>query len=54
MFDGAHALMRVRSGNYLAAPYLNSFGIVPVTLAGVVPSCRSIGELVLCNPAVCD
>ena len=31
------AVMRVRSGNYRAAPYLNYFGIGPVSLAGVVP-----------------
>ena len=31
------ALMRVGSGNYRAARYLNSFVIVPVSLAGVVP-----------------
>ena len=37
------ALMRMRSGNDRAASYLNSFRIVHVTLAGVVPSCRSIG-----------
>ena len=38
------ALMRVRSGNYRAARYLNSFVIVPVSLAGVVPrqSCCSL------------
>ena len=38
------AIMRVRSGNYRAAPYLNYFGIVPVSLAGVVPmpSCCSL------------
>ena len=38
------AVMRVRSGNYRAAPYLNYFGIVPVSLAGVVPrpSCCSL------------
>ena len=37
-----NALMRVRSGNYRAAPYLNSFAITPVALAGVVPSCCSL------------
>ena len=38
------ALMRVRSGNYRAARYLNSFVIVHVSLAGVVPraSCCSL------------
>ena len=39
-----NALMRVRSGIYRAARYLNSFVIVPVSLAGVVPrpSCCSL------------
>ena len=38
------AVMRVRSGNYRAARCLNSFVIVPVSLAGVVPrpSCCSL------------
>ena len=36
------ALMRVRSGDYRAAPYLNLFRIVPVSLAGAVPSCCSL------------
>ena len=31
------AVTRVCSGNYRAAPYLNYFCIVPVSLAGVVP-----------------
>ena len=40
-------LMRMRSGNYRAAPYLNSFAITPVTLAGVVRTeLLLIGELV--------
>ena len=38
------ALMRVRSGDYQAAQYLasSSFSIVPVSLAGAVPSCCSL------------
>ena len=47
-------LMRVRSGNYRAAPYLNSFAIVPVALGWRGGQLLLIGELVLCNPAVCD
>ena len=31
------AVMRVRSVNYRAAPYLNFVGIIPVSLANVVP-----------------
>ena len=36
------AVMRVRSGNYRAAPYLNSFESYLLHLAGVVPSCCSL------------
>ena len=44
------ALMRVRRGNYCAAPYLNSFGIVPVSLTGAVRFVLLIGELVCVIP----
>ena len=44
-------LMRVRSGNYRAARYLNSFAIVPVALEGAVARCCSIGEFInSCEP----
>ena len=52
--------MRVRSGNYGAAPDLNSFAIIPVALAGVVPSCCSLDRLesaaiavMLCRGCIC-
>ena len=48
-----NAVMRVRSGNYRAARYLNSFANIPVALASVL-LVLLIGELVLRNPAVCD